>query len=249
MNCSEVLPRRNIGALDYWLTPEQLSTNRSLDIRNEYLHHRSRLVIIDSFLRNDRAENLSNFLALEADYEEMYAISSGTQNARGCHVSREEWERTVPGMRLFHFDRARLPNTYGVGASLFLKCLTDLRGDGFRSFFESISGVRLGVCHVEAHRMTEGSFVGPHSDNRADRKLALVHYLSGRDARSQGGSLNVRSWSNECFSISPEFNRLVLFDVAEHAEHNVTPLVGPWCRLSVNAWYLAEKSRHTARPC
>lgn len=203
----------------------------------------SRLLCVDAFLQSDRAQRLADILINQVAFSPRFGILSGltptSPNARGIVVDQDEWLHTSPPFRFFRFEAvATLEHavTDPKARLLMFEFWRFLAGDDFRTWLESISGLKCRQPRIEAHRMTSGDFIRPHSDARADRTVGLFIYLTPGWREEDGGALQV---DNGRLSIVPFFNRAVIFDVSGHKMHEVhdLPQTTTRARMSFGVWY------------
>jgi hypothetical protein len=79
-----------------------------------------------------------------------------------------------------------------------------------------------------------------HDDMLNDRKVAISINLSG--ARYRGGTLQIRDASRGVRKDVPNlgFGDAIIFRVAEHLEHRVTPVVGRIPKTAVTGWFCSR---------
>jgi Coenzyme PQQ synthesis protein D (PqqD)/2OG-Fe(II) oxygenase superfamily len=84
-----------------------------------------------------------------------------------------------------------------------------------------------------------------HDDMAKDRKVAISINLS--DARYHGGTLQIRERPRGVCEAVPNlgFGDAIIFRVAEHLEHRVTPIVGRLPKTAVSGWF-CSRPRYTS---
>jgi hypothetical protein len=84
-----------------------------------------------------------------------------------------------------------------------------------------------------------------HDDMANDRKIALSINLS--DARYHGGTLQIRERPRGVGEAVPNlgFGDAIIFRVAEHLEHRVTPIVGKLPKTALSGWF-CSRPRYTS---
>jgi hypothetical protein len=194
-------------------------------------------VVLRDFFTPDLAQTLAQTLAASA-WETVHALKGDHHDPprEGLSVDSEAWRQAPVSGRLFRFWRPTIGSLSRAESLPLLAVLKTLQGDAARRFFNDLCGIALGVASVEAHRMARGDFIGWHSDNRAERQLAFVIYLS-RDEVS-GGMLEFEPFSGPPVVIAPSFNTLVAFTVTGHRAHRVTPITRG-VRVSLNGFFRA----------
>lgn len=231
-------------ALSEWMPEEAITGDIVLSYRTRFTSHPCRVVVIDSFLRSEIAASVARFLLHEAVYQPMFALypteRGGAPVGFAPHITAEDWESAVEDRRFFRFDQlidsgGALAESVDAGR---YRRLCDALGSGtFRSFFEGITARKLGKIFLDVHRMREGDFIGPHTDARANRSIALLLYLARDWQASKGGTLKILNHGDGDIDIEPIYNRLVLFDVEAHDHHLVTKVAPKFTRISLGAWF------------
>ncbi len=79
-----------------------------------------------------------------------------------------------------------------------------------------------------------------HDDMAKDRKVAISINLS--DARYHGGTLQIRERPRGVCEAVPNlgFGDAIIFRVAEHLEHRVTPIVGKLPKTAISGWFCSR---------
>jgi Rps23 Pro-64 3,4-dihydroxylase Tpa1-like proline 4-hydroxylase len=203
------------------------------------------LLVIDGFLQLARAEALAQTLATKVMFSPRFGRRATNHDtkpaARGTIIDAQAWAQTPASDRLFRFeaidDLQEAANDVLTRVQL-LEFWRMLASDRFRSWLETQTRCPCLSPRLEAHRMSVGDFIGPHSDARASRSVALFIYLSPEWGEADGGVLRI---DNGVVSILPCFNRAVIFDVKGHAVHDLPPLPRGTgrVRLSFGVWYHA----------
>lgn len=201
-----------------------------------------RLLVIDGFLRESLAIELAQILATRVTFAPRFGLrSNGVARAadRGMLVDADTWSKAPAENRFFRFEAIDDLSTSAadVGARLrLLEFWRLLAGDAFRHWLESQTKRACCEVRLEAHRMAEGDFIGPHSDARAGRTVGLFVYLTPGWNEEDGGVLKIEDGAA---TIPPWFNRAVIFDVDGHSSHEVPPLPrrAHRARLSFGVWY------------
>lgn len=229
--------------LSYWIEPSHLTESSLTTYRSRFLNDPFRLVLIRNFLTEERAQQLLHFLAEEASYEKVHTLKKEHNTdgipTKGIHVTKDEWEAAASEKCLFRLEIVtQVSSSITTAAGAFMDFIEVVQKGTFNSFFTRITDEPIGLIGLEAHRMQAGDFVGLHSDDRASRRLGFVVYLSPSWSDADGGELVFETKSGGRQSIRPEFNCLLLFDVACHTGHRVEPVVGNQPRLSLQGWCL-----------
>ncbi|MBB4577134.1 2OG-Fe(II) oxygenase [Rhizobium lentis] len=203
----------------------------------------NRLLCVDGFLVKAMAIKLATILTGNVKFEPRFAsiprMESTHPSARAQLVTEKEWEQTPVRDRFFRFDsiEALSDAATDVEDRLVLMAFWQvLAGDDFRIWIESLSRRPCNRPVLEAHSMSSGHFIAPHSDARAGRTVGVFLYLTPGWSESDGGALEIQG-SN--LKLLPLFNRAVLFDVDGHEKHQIRPLphARGLRRLSLGAWF------------
>jgi hypothetical protein len=186
------------------------------------------------------AQRLSNFLRDEAEFRLEYGLFSTGDEA----ASEQAWLHAREEDRFFRF--AKIVGAYPQFAMspnmlTYLRFRRAFQTADFRNFFEQISGLCLAWSDdFGSHSMKRGDFLKSHSDDNRNRSLALVIYLSPNWGPHFGGALNVVDSQGRTVKIEPEYNSMVVFDVAAGTTHFVDlirPEAGDNGRLTIGGWY------------
>jgi hypothetical protein len=232
----------SLTALSSWIDPIHLDEASLGAYHTLFRDDPFRLIVIKNLLRPNRAKCLLDYLAKEASYQTIYVLKAD-QNAagtptRGKHVDEAQWTSAPAEGRLFRLDLARSPTKPTVAGITFLECVGLIEEGPFRHFLTRLVGEELGAIGFEAHRMQAGDFIALHSDDRARRRLGFIIYLSQPQSDDGGGELVFKGVDGTERAFVPEFNSLLLFDVAGHVGHRVEMVTDSAPRLSLHGWCL-----------
>ncbi len=201
--------------------------------------HPLRLVVLRSFLSDSVVEQIGQFLAKEVVFRQAYAL-----NVSVGEVAREEWHRASDQSRLYTFgalDAISPEFTFSPNGILFLKLVKALRNLEFKSCLEAVSGLVLDPePEIRLNGLKQGDFIRPHSDMAGRRRLAFLIYLSADWVPSFGGALEVVAHDKSTTRIEANYNSLLIFDIARHKGHHVTPIessAGLRRRVSLAGWF------------
>jgi hypothetical protein len=227
------------GSLKSWIQTQHLEHDALLSYRESFQTHSARLLVLKQFLQVPVAERLHKFLRDEAEYRIEYGLYSNGDEA----ASEEAWLHADEKNRFFRFSKlVGAPPEYNMSPNMltYLRFRKAFQDPGFQIFFQELSGMQLGWSDdFGSHSMATGDFLKPHSDDNRNRGLALVIYLS--DWRPNfGGALHVVDSQGRRTSIEPEYNSLVVFDVAAGTTHSVEPITAEADnvrRLTIGGWY------------
>ncbi len=103
---------------------------------------------------------------------------------------------------------------------------------------------RIGCFTGRLYRMVarDGHAFKWHNDIMYDRKVAIS--ISVSDAAYRGGTLQIRDTSRGKRETVPNlgFGDAIIFRVAEHLQHRVTPVVGECAKTAVTGWFCSRPS-------
>jgi Rps23 Pro-64 3,4-dihydroxylase Tpa1-like proline 4-hydroxylase len=207
------------------------------------------LLVLKRALRDSVADKLSRFLSHEARFELAYALYSRTiKDGNISGVSPAEWLEAKEDERFYRFsDYAGLldESQPSPNQTVFRRFFSALRNSEFKHFFEEIAGLELGSTPlINAYSYKSGDFLRHHTDDVKSKRLSFVFYLSPDWERRFGGLLHVIDHRGEVTEVNPDYNSLVLFDVAANANHfinRVEPCAGERARLTISGWFLSPQ--------
>lgn len=210
---------------------------------HQYRTHPASLVVIDDFLQSEFASRCTQFLQSQAVYKDVYGLYTRQQGAN----SKQAWLRASPSTRFFFYQM--LGSTIGkvtIGSTglSFLKLRQLLHTKEFKYYLQALVGEKLGqATPIKVHRMQPQHFLKKHDDRYGNRRIAFILYLSSTWKAEFGGQLELIDRQKQTHSITPNFNRLLVFDVSNHSHHYISRIVNPIpnpqaSRLSINGWFL-----------
>jgi hypothetical protein len=204
---------------------------------------------LKQFLQFPVAERLNKFLGNEAEYRLEYGLYSNGDEA----ANEQAWLNADEEDRFFRFSKLIGAHAeYNMSSNMltYLRFRKAFQDPGFRMFFEELSGMHLGWSDdFGSHSMAGGDFLKSHSDDNRNRSLALVIYLSTDWRADFGGALDVVDGQGQRIRIEPEYNSLVVFDVAAGTTHSVEQIsftANSFRRLTIGGWY--HKVSEAGRP-
>jgi 2OG-Fe(II) oxygenase superfamily len=235
---------RDAAALDEawlsrWVSPSCLSGDALLRAARSYRDHPLRVVAMPAFLKGDVAERVSGFLLEEAVYETTFGLYS----KRNQDVTREEWEGASDADRFFRYGSPVATGSHdGLSDGLvsFLQLRAAMHDRRFLELITAIVGSEIGKASLYSRSMQAGDFLRDHNDDRLERAVAFVLFMSPDWPSELGGGLEIRGRSGDRWVHPPMFNTLVLFDVTAHDTHAVLPIAstaGTRRRASLGGWF------------
>ena len=169
------------------------------------------------------------------------------------YVDSAEWERTSKEQRFVQRDvwLREEPNSNAESAVLARDFLLFLRSDEFLSVLSRIFNVALTDINVAEpdintnyFRLSASDFVEQHADESPGREVCMLLYLNKGWKTNAGGELVFSGKNDKPISVSPFYNRCVLFNPSsEGAEHWVKRLNAEHAdefRYNVTSWYWSE---------
>ncbi|XP_012270261.1 prolyl 3-hydroxylase OGFOD1 [Orussus abietinus] len=125
-----------------------------------------------------------------------------------------------------------------------VRALRDAFTNDIVSWMERNTGIELdGKVSMASSKYIDGDYLLCHDDNMGDRRIAYVLYLTKNWLPKDGGALELfnkdkdGSPKNVVYSLLPEYNSLVFFEVTENSYHQVAEVTSDKTRLSVNGWF------------
>ncbi len=224
--------------LSPWVNADLLSADALERAARSYADHPLRLVAMPSFLREDVGTRVSRFLLEEAVYETTFGLYS----KRNQHVTREEWEAAADADRFFRYGSPVAAALEGLtpGVVSFLQLRAAMHDARFHQLIAAVVGSEIGQVAFYGRSMQVGDFLRDHNDDRLERSVAFVLFLSPEWTGELGGDLQIRASSGVSWTHPPTFNTLVLFDVTAHEKHGVLPIAeaaGARRRVSLGGWF------------
>jgi len=230
-----------------WVRPGYLQPDTIESYRQTFTSHPARVLVLKDFLLDPVAEKLSRFLSHEARFELAYGLySKNAKDGNISGVSPTAWLEAEEEERFYRFsDYAGVldESQSSSNRTVFQQFLSALRNNGFKRFFEEVSGFELGPTPlINAYSYKSGDFLSHHTDDVKSKRLSFVFYLSPHWERRFGGLLHMVDREGDVTEINPDYNSLLIFDVAAKTTHFVNPVeqcAGERARLTISGWFLA----------
>ena len=234
-------------SLKDWVQSKHLQPDTIEACRQAFISHPARLLVLKDFLLNPVAEKLSRFLSHEARFELAHGLySKNVKDGNISGVTSTAWLEAEEEERFYRFsDYAGALDEFQLSSNqtVFQQFFSALRNIKFRLFFEEISGLELGSTPlINAYSYKSGDFLSHHTDDVKSKRLSFVFYLSPHWERRFGGLLHLIAHNGDVTEVDPDYNSLVIFDVAAKTKHFVNPVeqcVGERARLTISGWFLA----------
>lgn len=230
-----------------WIRPIHLQPDTIKSYRRAFTSHPARVLVLKDFLLGPVAERLSRFLSHEARFELAYGLySKNVKDGNISDVSSAAWLEAEEGEKFYRFsDYAGVLDEFQLSSNrtMFQQFFSALRNNRFKLFFEEISGLELGSTPlINAYSYKSGDFLSHHTDDVKSKRLSFVFYLSPDWERRFGGILHMIDDNGDVTEIDPDYNSLVIFDVAAKTKHFINPVeqcAGERTRLTISGWFLA----------
>lgn len=230
-----------------WVQPRHLQPDSIESYRRDFTSHPARLLVLKDFLLDPVAEKLGRFLSSEARFEPAYALyANNVKDGNLSGVSPAAWSEAGEEEQFYRFsDYAGVLDEFQLSPNrtVFQQFFAALRNDGFKLFFEEVSGLELGPSPlINAYSYRPGDFLSLHTDDVKSKRLSFVFYLSPHWERRFGGLLHMLDDKGGVTEVDPDYNSLVVFDVAARTRHfidRVEPCAGERARLTISGWFLA----------
>jgi hypothetical protein len=166
-----------LNTIARWIQPQHLKAEAMREYCSTFEAHPTRVLILDSFLREPLAEQMVQYLQQEAHFQTSYGVYSNKKA-----VAEEVWQRADETDRMYKFGLLVVPQ---LGDKLSPNELTFLlfrklaNTTQFKVFFETITGQSLGeVTATQVHSLRPGDYLRPHDDRSPNRQIAFILYLT-----------------------------------------------------------------------
>jgi hypothetical protein len=231
----------DFGELEGLIQPQHLTDDAIARYGEAFRSHPAKMTVIDDFLVEPVAEQVSRFLDKDAIFANDYGLySTGASRVGGdAFVEAEDDDR-------FYRFRSMVGVDIEAGLSDTTFAYMQVRrslgsADGSR-YFAAISGLDLAAesDDFKPHRMEAGDYLRPHNDANNNRQLAIVIYLSPGWTPEYGGTLVVLDRDGGSHTVPAAYNSVVMFDVVAHKHHFVETIeeaAGERARLTLGGWY------------
>jgi SM-20-related protein len=164
------------------------------------------------------------------------------------YVDNSDWLQAREEERFVQRDMWQTPDR---GRSIASDFIAFLRSDEFMTVLSRIFRVHITDIHVadpsintNYFRLSSDDFVEQHADDSPGREVCLLLYLNQNWESDAGGELVFSGKNDKPVSISPLYNRCVLFDPAsagaEHWVRRVKVGGAQVFRYNVTSWYWTE---------
>jgi Rps23 Pro-64 3,4-dihydroxylase Tpa1-like proline 4-hydroxylase len=230
-----------------WVQARHLQPGTIESYRKAFTSHPARVLVLKDFLLDQVAEKLNRFLSHEARFELSYGLySKKVKDGNIPSVTAAAWLEAEEGERFYRFsDYAGLLDEHQLSSNraVFQQFFFALRDDESRLFFQELSGLELSSNPlINAYSYRSGDFLSYHTDDVKSKRLSFVFYFSPHWERRFGGLLHLIDDGGDVTVVEPDYNSLVIFDVAARTRHFISPVeqcAGERARLTISGWFLA----------
>jgi Rps23 Pro-64 3,4-dihydroxylase Tpa1-like proline 4-hydroxylase len=231
-----------------WVQANLLQPDAIEACRQAFISHPARALVLKNFLLDLVAEKISRFLSQEARFEMAYGLyAKNVKDGNISGISSTKWLEAGEEEKFYRFsDYAGVLDEFEFSSNrtMFQQFFSALKSNHFKLFFEEISGLTLGSTPlINAYSYKSGDFLSHHTDDVKNKRLSFVFYLSPHWEPRFGGLLHFIDPYGEITMIEPDYNSLVIFDVAAKTEHFISPVeqcAGDRARLTVSGWFLSS---------
>jgi len=235
-----------------WLNDEKVVDSAIASYRKSLLGSCPNHVVIDNLFNQTKLDGVLD--ALQQPH--YWQTQQHTYDA--LYVDSEQWQKASKDERFVQRDSwqgdclsSDLGNTKNRNTRVALDFLSFLRGDEFMFLLSGIFNVPITDLNVadpdinsNYFRLGATDFVELHADDSPGREICMLLYFNKKWHDNAGGELVFIGKDEEPISISPIYNRCVLFDPSsEGSEHWVNSLntEGELAyRYNVTSWYWSE---------
>ena len=230
-----------------WLNDEKVSNSALSAYRVSLLESCPNHIVIDNLFNPAKLDEISSLL------QQSHHWKTQQHTYSALYVDRAQWENATPDQRFVQRDvwcrqttGSNIENT-----NIAHEFLSYLRNDAFMSVLSQIFNVQITDMNVEDpevntnfFRLGASDFVEQHADDSPGREVCMLLYLNKEWSQNSGGELVFIGEGDKPISISPIYNRCVLFDPSSKgSEHWVNRLNAEYSdqyRYNITSWYWSE---------
>ncbi len=227
-----------------WLNQQQVSNSAISGYRQTLLQANPRHVVIDNLFCTAKLEQVLAILQLDQHWQ------SQKHSYSALYVDEAKWQKTRNKQRFVQRDlwqRSAL-TAADAPANIALQFLLYLRGAEFMALLSRVFKVQITDINVANHdintnyfRLGPSDFVNQHADDSPGREVCMLLYLNKNWQQNKGGELVFMGKNDKPITITPQYNRCVLFDPAspgaEHWVKALTTAAPGIYRYNVTSWY------------
>ncbi len=229
-----------------WLNKQQIIPSAIRAYRKTLRRSTPQHIVIDGLFNQAKLDEVVDVLHQEQQW------TTQKHSYSALYVNNETWQETPVTERFVQRDlwQRPLPCTNSP-AAVALEFLQFLRGEEFMSLLSKIFDVKITDINVAKpdintnfFRLSARDFVNQHADDSPGREVCMLLYLNKDWQTDKGGELVFIGKDNQPVTITPLYNRCVLFDPSsEGSEHWVKALTSEadaLYRYNLTSWYWSE---------
>ncbi|MBL4831245.1 MAG: 2OG-Fe(II) oxygenase [Aliivibrio sp.] len=230
-----------------WLNDKKISNSALSAYRVSLLESCPNHIVIDNLFNPSKLDEIASLL------QQSHQWKTQQHTYSALYVDGAQWENATPEQRFVQRDvwcRETIDSN-NANSSIAHDFLSYLRSDDFMSVLSRIFNVQITDMNVEDpeintnyFRLGASDFVEQHADDSPGREVCMLIYLNKAWSDNSGGELVFIGENEESVSISPLFNRCVLFDPSSNgSEHWVNRLNAEYSdqyRYNITSWYWSE---------
>ena len=230
-----------------WLNEEKISDLAIKQYRTALRNTCPKHVVIDNLFNAEKLDAIIQLLTQPQHWQtQQHSYSE-------LYVDPQHWHEVTEQERFVQRDswQPDIDDNTKIGTDLAQEFLSFLRGQEFMSLLSRIFNVQITDIHVAEpsintnyFRLGNHDFVSQHADDSPGREVCMLLYLNKNWQTNAGGELVFLGKNDNPLSISPLFNRCVLFDPSsEGSEHwvaRLNPENTAQYRYNVTSWYWSE---------
>lgn len=229
-----------------WLNKQQIIPSAIRSYRKTLLRSTPHHVVIDGLFEQTKLDEVVDVLQHKQHW------STQRHSYSALYVNNEIWQKTPETERFVQRDLWQRPEACTDAPSAIAgEFLRFLRGDEFMSLLSRIFEVQLTDIHVgkpeintSYFRLSAKDFVNQHADDSPGREVCMLLYLNKDWQKNDGGELVFMGKNDTPVTITPLYNRCVLFNPSsEGSEHWVKAVASDSAvayRYNVTSWYWSE---------
>jgi SM-20-related protein len=225
-----------------WLNNKQISDSAISAYRQSLLNSCPNHVVIDNLFNEAKLDDVIKVLQKPHNWK------TQKHSYSALYVDNAEWQKTSSDQRFVQRDSWCREAARSNSAHDFLSFL---RGDQLMSVLSRIFNVKITDMNVfepeintNFFRLGASDFIEQHADDSPGREVCMLLYLNKEWKKNAGGELVFTGNNDEPISITPLYNRCVLFDPSSKgSEHWVKKLNAKYSdqyRYNVTSWYWSE---------
>ena len=227
-----------MDSLRSWIQSRHLDLRMLREYRAQFNSRSGPYVVLEDFLPNPLARDVSRFLIEQAAYRPSFGLHRTHGECR-----ERDWLAAEEENRFYRYqvlEEKQWGGRPSAEARSYLSLRAAFGERRFTDFAAALTGLPLGRdTEVGTHCMRSGDFLKAHRDLGNHRRLTFLLYLCPGWSEEFGGALYLIDGDEAETCIVPRYNHLVLFDAVANQGHYVAPVeaaAGDRPRVSVGGW-------------